>query len=142
MVDEYQDTNATQDTLFSALSNDEKNLFFVGDIKQSIYGFRQAMPSIFRARRERGTPYDGQTFPASITLGNNFRSRRQVTESVNTLFRLLMTASTGGIVYDEREELVSSATFHNAEDTAYDTELLVTSKALLFPQLFLVDIPM
>ncbi len=128
MVDEYQDTNATQDTLFSALSDNEQNLFFVGDIKQSIYGFRQAMPSIFRGRRERGTPYNGKDFPASITLGNNFRSRKQVTESVNFFFRLLMGEKTGGIVYDEREELVSSASFEEADNTAYDTELLIIQK--------------
>ena len=125
MVDEYQDTNATQDTLFSALSNDEKNLFFVGDIKQSIYGFRHARPSIFRDRRDSCFAYDGEHYPAAVILGNNFRSRKQVTESVNFLFRKLMTKDTGGIVYDEREELVASARFDNEDAPAYNTELLL-----------------
>ncbi len=128
MVDEYQDTNATQDTLFSALSDNEQNLFFVGDIKQSIYGFRQAMPAIFRERRERGTPYNGTDFPATIILGNNFRSRRQVTDSVNFFFRMWMHRDTGGIAYDQGEELVSSAVFEDADSNRFDTELLVTEK--------------
>ncbi|MBR5134275.1 MAG: PD-(D/E)XK nuclease family protein, partial [Clostridia bacterium] len=92
------------------------------------YGFRRAMPSIFRNRRESATPYNGVDFPASITLGNNFRSRSQVTESTNFLFRRLMTADTGGIVYDEREELVSSAAFPADGDPSFDTELLVFDK--------------
>ena len=50
LIDEYQDTNSTQDTIFSALSKDETNLFVVGDVKQSIYGFRLAMPEIFLNR--------------------------------------------------------------------------------------------
>ena len=128
MVDEYQDTNATQDTLFSALSQNEQNLFFVGDIKQSIYGFRQAMPSIFRARRERGTPYNGTDFPATVILGNNFRSRHQVTDSVNFFFRQWMQRETGGITYDDREALVASAMFEDDDDPCYDTELWITEK--------------
>lgn len=128
MVDEYQDTNATQDTLFAALSNDERNLFFVGDIKQSIYGFRQAMPAIFGERRARSTPYNGTDFPASITLGNNFRSRKQVADSVNFVFSRLMGEKTGGIVYDERERLVPSAVFPAPDDEVYDTELLIIEK--------------
>ncbi len=128
MVDEYQDTNATQDTLFSALSDNENNLFFVGDIKQSIYGFRQAMPSIFRTRRERGTPYNGTDFPATVILGNNFRSRHQVTDSVNFFFRQWMHRETGGITYDGGEELVASANFADADNDRYDTELWITEK--------------
>ncbi len=128
MVDEYQDTNATQDTLFAALSDNEENLFFVGDLKQSIYGFRQAMPSIFQGRRERATPYNGTDFPASITLGNNFRSRSQVADITNFVFRKLMTREIGGIVYGESEELVASATFENAGDPAYDAEFIISER--------------
>jgi len=128
MVDEYQDTNATQDTLFAALSDNENNLFFVGDLKQSIYGFRQAMPSIFQGRRERSTPYNAVDFPASITLGNNFRSRSQVADITNFVFKRLMTKAIGGIVYDKSEELVASATFPEAGDPAYDAELIITER--------------
>ncbi len=123
LVDEYQDTNAAQDALFSALSKGESNLFLVGDVKQSIYGFRQAMPEIFIRRRDGYPSYDGEHFPASITLGNNFRSRREVTDAVNFVFRLLMTREAGGVDYDEREALIPSAPYPDAPGR--ETELLL-----------------
>ncbi len=123
LVDEYQDTNAAQDALFSALSREESNLFLVGDVKQSIYGFRQAMPAIFIRRRDAWPDFDGQHFPATITLGNNFRSRTEVTDSVNFVFRQLMTREAGGMDYDQREELVPSASYPAGE--GYETELLL-----------------
>ena len=116
MVDEYQDTNAAQDKLFSALSRDEQNLFMVGDVKQSIYGFRQAMPEIFTARRDAYAPYaeeEGDA-PATIQLENNFRSRRQVTDGVNFLFGQLMGRRTGGVDY-QKERLVCSAQYPEAD---------------------------
>lgn len=135
LVDEYQDTNAAQDALFSALSRDETNLFMVGDVKQSIYGFRQAMPEIFINRRAGSPPYDGVHFPASITLGNNFRSRPEVTDTVNFCFRQLMTQKTGGITYDQREALVPSASFPAGDlgenEAAYQTELMILDTSLL-----------
>lgn len=123
MVDEYQDTNAAQDALFRAVSRDETNLFMVGDVKQSIYGFRQAMPEIFLNRRDSYTPYDGEHFPASITLGNNFRSRSEVTDAVNFVFRQLMTKSVCGMDYDKQEELIASAKYPQAD--GFETELLI-----------------
>lgn len=122
MVDEYQDTNALQDTLFSVLSRNEENLFFVGDVKQSIYGFRQAMPELFLKRRAQYTPYPQSGHPTTVSLSNNFRSRKTVTDSVNFLFRQLMTEQSGGIVYDEKEELVSSAKYGSCD--GYETEFL------------------
>ncbi len=126
MVDEYQDTNASQDALFSALSRDERNLFYVGDVKQSIYRFRQAMPELFIRRRGAYAPYDGNAYPATISLGNNFRSRREVTDSVNFIFRQLMSKDTGGIVYDDSEQLVYSAGY--AEEDGHETECLILSE--------------
>ncbi len=123
LVDEYQDTNAAQDALFRALSKEETNLFMVGDVKQSIYGFRQAMPEIFIRRRDGYPAFDGIHYPASITLGNNFRSRREVADAVNFVFRQLMTRSVGGIDYDEREALIPSAVYPDAKGR--ETELLL-----------------
>ena len=60
MVDEYQDTNEAQDMIFRAISREEKNLFMVGDVKQSIYRFRQAMPEIFLRRKASYPDYDPQ----------------------------------------------------------------------------------
>ena len=116
MVDEYQDTNAAQDKLFSALSREEKNLFMVGDVKQSIYGFRQAMPEIFTSRRDAYTPYEegGEATSATIRLENNFRSRHQVTDGVNFLFGQLMGRRTGGVDY-QQERLVCSARYPEAD---------------------------
>ena len=128
LVDEYQDTNAAQDALFSALSREEANLFMVGDVKQSIYGFRQAMPEIFIRRRDSYPPYDGAHYPASITLGNNFRSRVEVTEAVNFVFRQLMTREAGGIAYDDREALLPSAVYPPGGDCA--AELLLVDSSL------------
>ncbi len=123
LVDEYQDTNAAQDALFRALSREGTNLFMVGDVKQSIYGFRQAMPEIFIRRRDGYPPFDGEHYPAAITLGNNFRSRREVTDAVNFVFRQLMTRPVGGIDYDEREALIQSAGYPDAPGR--ETELLI-----------------
>lgn len=127
MVDEYQDTNAAQDALFTALSRNGENLFFVGDVKQSIYGFRQAMPFLFTHRRDTYAAYDehNPTYPATITLKNNFRSRPEVTDTVNFLFRQLMGRRLGGVEYGEQEELKPSATYP-AADAA--TEWLILDK--------------
>ncbi|MBQ4333401.1 MAG: helicase-exonuclease AddAB subunit AddA [Clostridia bacterium] len=127
MVDEYQDTNAAQDALFLALSRHGTNLFMVGDVKQSIYGFRQAMPELFTGRRDAYGPYDpdAPAYPATITLKNNFRSRREVTETVNFLFRQLMGRRLGGVEYGPEEELVCSAAY---DDTPHPTEWLLVDK--------------
>ncbi len=127
LVDEYQDTNAAQDALFRAVSRDETNLFMVGDVKQSIYGFRQAMPEIFLNRRNSYPAYDGKNYPASITLGHNFRSRTEVTDAVNFVFRQLMTKSVSGMDYDKQEELIASAKY--PESAGYEAELLIIDKA-------------
>ena len=115
-VDEYQDTNELQNTLYRLLSQDEQNLFFVGDAKQSIYGFRRTSPESFIRRRDRSVAYDGEHFPATISLGHNFRSRRGITEAVNFLFNQLMQEETGGIAYADGEQLVFGADYY-PEDT-------------------------
>lgn len=99
LVDEYQDTNEIQDLIFRLISKNETNLFFVGDIKQSIYGFRRADPEIFARRRD--ACYDDETglFPAKIALPKNFRSARPVIEAVNNVFLPIMSRQTGGTDY-------------------------------------------
>ena len=76
MIDEYQDINEVQDSLFRAVSQNGENLFMVGDVKQSIYGFRRAMPEIFLRARRAFPKYrrEQDSYPASITLDRNFRS--------------------------------------------------------------------
>ena len=121
LVDEYQDVNEAQDMIFSALSKDENNLFMVGDVKQSIYRFRQAMPEIFLARRDGLSEYEDGNYPARVTLGRNFRSRKGVTEIVNYIFSSLMSRDAGGLEYDEKEHLEAGATY--PESNGADTEI-------------------
>ncbi len=102
-IDEFQDTNAAQDTLFSAISRDNNNKFMVGDVKQSIYRFRQAMPEIFIGYKDEFTAYDGKTYPATINLDKNFRSRKGIVDSINFFFDFLMTRKTCGIDYKKGE---------------------------------------
>ncbi len=122
MVDEYQDVNLAQDMIFSALSKDENNLFMVGDVKQSIYAFRQAMPEIFLRRRDGLNDYTDGNYPARITLGKNFRSRHGITQTVNFIFRQLMSKTVGDMEYDEKEELVTGADKYPEKDDC-DVEL-------------------
>lgn len=131
MVDEYQDTNPTQEQIFRAVSREEQNLFFVGDVKQSIYAFRNATPELFIARRDRYPAFDGTQYPATIRLGNNFRSRRSVTDTVNFCFDQLMTRATCGVDYTDGEELVCSAVYPDRADDA--AELLLFDGDALSP---------
>ena len=106
MVDEYQDTNGVQNAIVQALSNGH-NLFLVGDVKQSIYRFRLADPTLFLARY-RAWPIRGQEEPGAgrkILLSDNFRSRPEVLEGVNFLFRNLMTRQAGELDYTQEEAL-------------------------------------
>ncbi len=102
-VDEYQDINAAQDKIISALSREgaDANRFLVGDVKQSIYRFRLADPKIFRdyARDWRGE--NGQT----IALTENFRSRESLLDFVNSVFEPLMREEIGGMNYDDEAKL-------------------------------------
>ena len=108
MVDEYQDTNAIQALLYRCLANDdESNLFFVGDVKQSIYRFRLADPAQFLEKRGSFAPYaPAGPRPAAIALGHNFRSSAGVIGAVNDVFTALMSRRVGGVDYDEGEQLV------------------------------------
>ncbi|NLS85039.1 MAG: helicase-exonuclease AddAB subunit AddA [Ruminococcaceae bacterium] len=106
MVDEYQDTNAIQALLYKCLANDdESNLFFVGDVKQSIYRFRLANPESFINKRESFAPYDAKTHPATVILGHNFRSTPSVIGQINDVFSCLMSRSLGDVEYDASERL-------------------------------------
>lgn len=116
LVDECQDTNETQEMIFSAVSKDGDNLFFVGDVKQSIYRFRQAMPELFLEKSDTYAKYDGETYPAKIVLDRNFRSRKEITDAVNFFFSQIMSRELGEVDYSEEESLVSGAVFPEAQN--------------------------
>ncbi|MCI9576479.1 MAG: helicase-exonuclease AddAB subunit AddA [Clostridiales bacterium] len=126
MVDECQDINETQDLLFRAISKEERNLFMVGDVKQSIYGFRQAMPKLFLERRNAFPAYSRKKnqYPASLMLDRNFRSRKTVVDSVNFLFRQLMSEQAGDVAYQGQEELVAGAEYFPQEGCETRLDLL------------------
>lgn len=127
LVDEYQDINEAQDMIFKAISADENNLFTVGDVKQSIYRFRQAMPEIFLRRRSTTHSFESGKYPLGITLGSNFRSRVGVTSCVNYIFRQLMSTEAGELEYDDSEALNAAAKY--PERDTPDCELhVVTDK--------------
>ncbi len=107
MVDEYQDSNEIQDAIFSAISNEKQNCFMVGDVKQSIYQFRLADPSIFIEKYNTYAPADSAK-PGEgrkVLLSHNFRSSAGVISGVNDVFLQCMTPMTGGIAYGEEEML-------------------------------------
>ncbi|MBU5461495.1 UvrD-helicase domain-containing protein, partial [Lachnoclostridium sp. MSJ-17] len=92
IIDEYQDVNLIQEVIYNCVSDGGKNLFMVGDIKQSIYGFRQSKAKLFNERKNRYAPYDRENpvYPATIYLSKNFRSCQQVCETVNFIFSRIM----------------------------------------------------
>ena len=107
MVDEYQDTNEVQNAIFSALSHGGRTLFMVGDVKQSIYRFRLADPTIFLERYRTFLPREqaAEGEPRRILLTRNFRSRPQILEGVNFLFQNIMSQTFGELDYTEDEAL-------------------------------------
>ena len=121
MVDEYQDTNALQDALYRCLASPAgDDLFLVGDLKQSIYRFRQADPSIFREKLDSWPALPGGTArprpaegapgtDAMLALDANFRSAPQVVEGINFLFERLMSQELGDTAYGDGQRLVCGA---------------------------------
>lgn len=107
MVDEYQDSNAVQDRIFSALTEKRNNCFMVGDVKQSIYQFRLADPGIFLDKYDQYVPAE-QAAPGQgrkITLSRNFRSAGAVISAVNDVFSYCMSPEVGGLTYGQEEAL-------------------------------------
>ena len=105
MEDEFQDTSYVQDMIFNTIAKDkESNLFVVGDVKQSIYGFRKASPQILLEKRSRG--YKDPENAKTIVLPNNFRSDVKVIKGVNLIFERIMTEGLGGVNYSDGEQLV------------------------------------
>lgn len=124
LVDEYQDSNFVQEELIRALSAKRfgrPDVFQVGDVKQSIYSFRQARPDLFRMK------YQDPDYP-KIELSRNFRSRNEVVRAVNRVFHRVMRPMLGGIDYNEKVALhygYPKAPESEEIDPRYQTELLL-----------------
>lgn len=125
MVDEYQDTNQVQNSIFSALSQKGQNLFMVGDVKQSIYRFRLADPTIFLDKYRKFVSYESaqEGENRKILLSQNFRSRPEVLDAVNDLFRNIMSDQLGEMNYTDEEALYPGGNFPLGE--GFETEFHV-----------------
>ena len=142
-VDEYQDSNYVQEEILNLISRNESeagNVFMVGDVKQSIYGFRNAKPEIFIDKYERFEEYvvedidlhveecvdvcanSASSRDVKVNLSHNFRSRGTVLNAVNNVFKKIMTKNLGGIEYDEAAALHVGREFIET-DCDYSTEL-------------------
>ncbi|WP_455542260.1 helicase-exonuclease AddAB subunit AddA [Intestinibacter sp.] len=115
-IDEYQDSNQVQEVILSTIAKQKgPNRFMVGDVKQSIYRFRQAKPEIFL---QKYATYDTDLSSKykKIMLYKNFRSRKEVVDSVNYIFEHIMSENLGEIDYNEEERLNLGASFEEVED--------------------------
>ena len=128
IVDEYQDVNDVQNLIFNCVSTDENNLFTVGDVKQCIYGFRQAKPQIFVGRKESYPRFDKNqpVYPATIILDKNFRSRQEICDTVNFIFSRLMNKETARMDYTRDEYLNVGAKYDQQQGC--ETELVMIEK--------------
>lgn len=131
MVDEYQDTNEAQDMIFRAVSNNEENLFTVGDVKQSIYRFRQAMPEIFLRRKNSYDFYDKNldNYPGKIILDKNFRSRFEILDFINFIFHQIMSKELGDMDYTKEEELHLGAQFNESNDNKISIQIINSTES-------------
>lgn len=130
MIDEYQDSNYIQEYLLwsvSKVADGRNNRFMVGDVKQSIYGFRMAKPELFL---EKQHAYSMEDAPEQrIDLHKNFRSRENILDTTNYLFRQLMMRGLGGIEYDSSEALYPGADYPDAPREEFlDTEVLLVDR--------------
>lgn len=132
MVDEYQDSNAVQDMIFDALTNELKNCFMVGDVKQSIYQFRQADPSIFLKKYDTyadahsAKPGEGRR----VLLSHNFRSGDDILAAANAVFETCMRPELGGVYYDESVKLKKVEPLPPLDETAVEFYAVETSNGL------------
>ena len=129
MTDEYQDSNLVQEIILSVVSAESierYDRFMVGDVKQSIYSFRQARPDLFIDKQKE---YDKEPPHMEVDLSGNFRSRSEVIDSVNRVFERIMHEKNGGVEYDETHKLIAKAKYPEADNCK--TELLIYDNKMM-----------
>ena len=129
-VDEYQDTSILQEKIIEMIST-ETNVVFVGDVKQSIYGFRNAFPFLFTSKYLEYVYVNDvkdEDKKCKVILTENFRSRKEVIDSINCIFSKLMEIDFGGTDYGKKEELVYGGLYEEKEIQNYKTELHIVEK--------------
>ena len=119
MIDEYQDTNDIQEEFISLISNN--NVYMVGDIKQSIYRFRNANPYIFKNKYDN---YQNNNGGMKIDLNKNFRSRKEVLDNINIMFEIIMDNTLGGAEYKQSHKMIFGNTSYDEKgNTNQDNNL-------------------
>lgn len=128
-VDEYQDTSNAQEAIIQKIAK-ENNVIMVGDVKQSIYAFRNAKPELFTNKYETLKEVDeAKESPiAKIILAQNFRSRKEVLDSTNDVFSELMSKDFGGARYEDKESLVYGEGYDCCLEQDYKTEINIIEK--------------
>lgn len=121
-LDEYQDSNLVQETIIASIKR-EDNLFLVGDVKQSIYKFRLADPSLFMEKYNTFSKLKGQ-LNRRIDLKKNFRSRHEILIGINYLFENLMSENFGEITYDDDAKLYTGINFGQIDDPSIHVHVL------------------
>ncbi len=126
-IDEYQDSNLIQDYILTTISNG-CNIFMVGDVKQSIYKFRQARPKLFLDKYETySVPGEKSSKGTKVLLFKNFRSRKEILNITNKLFETIMSKKLGEIEYTQEEYLNLGAEY-DTENICYKPELHIITK--------------
>ena len=133
IIDEYQDSNNVQEYIANAIAGNASEvpyIFTVGDVKQSIYKFRNACPELFVSKQKKYAKEEDNG--KLIILDNNFRSREEVLDSTNAVFKHVMRESIGGIDYDDECSLKKGSDKQSSlgEDSPYKTEVHIISKKL------------
>lgn len=125
-VDEYQDVNDIQEGIIN-LVHKSRDIFLVGDVKQSIYGFRNTNPQIFLDKLEN-FGQEGNIDSTTIPLNENYRSDQRILDYVNMVFAVLMTKDFAGIDYLPSHEMLSGAGYQSVEGALPSVEIMVINK--------------
>ncbi|PJI09772.1 MULTISPECIES: helicase-exonuclease AddAB subunit AddA [Clostridium] len=121
LIDEYQDSNMVQEVILGTISRkdtENPNLFMVGDVKQSIYRFRQANPGIFLDKYNSYKTADGEK-DRKVLLYKNFRSRKEILDAVNFVFKQIMSRNIGELDYNDQEKLNLGANYEEIDEKAF-----------------------
>ncbi len=122
LIDEYQDISRLQEAIFSAIKK-ENNLFMVGDLKQSIYRFRNTDPMLFKQKKEEFINCEDAK-NRKIILSKNFRSRKHILDCINFIFSKIMSDEVGEIDYNEEEKLYFGADYEENAEIKTELELI------------------
>ena len=122
-IDEYQDINEVQQAILNAISRAD-NVFGVGDVKQSIYGWRQAQPKIFLDKISKATANLEKNNSLRVDLQKNFRSRKEILEFINAVFQRIMTKDIADMDYDTSAKLIGADNYTPAADKCIELHIL------------------